>query len=131
MEAGLSEKEQAEYRAMRDALAGQQLEVERLRAENARMQKRVAVLEDAVRGESEEREKLIATIARSQSMHEKPEHAWPKFPENTMVRILSTNVPTGMIDVAINDGDTVESVAKRLSDVATSALRLRKARLER
>lgn len=124
-------EDEAEKRAMRDALAGQQLEVERLRAENARMQKRIAVLDEALRGEQEERGKLVATIARSQSMHEKPVHAWPKFPENTMVRILTTNAPTGTIDIAICDGDTAESVAKRLSDATASALRLRKVGLER
>lgn len=127
----MTEQEQAEHRALRDALANQQREVERLREENARMQKRMSVLEQTVQGEVEERRALIATIARAQSQHEPPVHEWPTFPENTMVQILTTNMPTGVIAIAICEGDTPIALAKRLVDAAASAKRTSKATVGR
>lgn len=105
----------------------EQREIDRLREENARMQRRMSVLEQTLQGEVVERERLVTIIARAQSMKVAPVVEWPKFPENTMVQILTTNAPSGYIMISVSEGETADVIAKRLVDGASTAMRTKKA----
>lgn len=73
----------------------------------------------ATKAALEENARLAALLVRKDEGDPAPVD-WPSFPENTMLRLLSTYAPSGFIDLAVVEGDTPAALVKRLVSAVTA-----------